>query len=366
MRKIVPKAAISSLKEYKAPHHNALLFSQNEAYLKLDSNEATVSPSPLVYRRLHEFLSQGHLNWYPEASAVHLRKKIASYTNRALEEIQVFNGSDSALDYICRTFVDKDDEVLIASPTYDNFRIYVESLGARVKLVYAKSPFESNVPLLIENTNPDTKLVYICNPNNPTGRIYTVNEVERLLEGLSSGILIIDEAYYEFSKITMTGLLSQVENLIVTRTFSKAFGLAALRCGYALSRKTVLDHINKIRNTKEVNSIAQIAAAAALDDRDYMEAYVKEVHAAKEWLVDRLKSLGYLVFDTPANYILMKVRCPALFITEMKRAKILIRDRSYIPQLESFVRITVGHLKSCRRFVRAIEENGKIRELSVF
>ncbi|MFC2164543.1 histidinol-phosphate transaminase [Acidobacteriota bacterium] len=364
--KIQAKNAIRNLKEYTPAPQNNVLSSTNDNYIKLDSNETTMKPSPLVFQRIQEFLTNGHLNWYPDANATHLRTKIAAYTNRSLAEIQVFNGSDSALDHICRTFVDKDDEVLIASPTYDNFRIFVQSLGANVEFVFAKNPFESNAPKLIERISQKTKLIYICNPDNPTGRVTNEREVVEILEELKSGILVIDEAYYEFSKITMAKLLSNFENLIITRSFSKAFGLAALRCGYILSSESTLAPINKIRNAKEVNSVAQIAAAAALDDIDYMEKYVEDVNTSREWLIEKFRSLGVTTFSSSANFILIEVKNPALFVSELKKHRILLRDRSQIPQLEHFVRITVGNLDQSKKLGRAIEDNDKISRLFFF
>jgi histidinol-phosphate aminotransferase len=364
--KIQAKDAIRRLKEYIPAPQNSVLFSKNEDYLKLDSNETTGKPSPLVFQRIQEFLLTGHVNWYPDANATHLREKIAAYTHRSLAEIQVFNGSDSALDYICRTFVDKDDEVLIASPTYDNFRIFAQSLGARVEFVFAQSPFDSISQNLIEKISRITKLVYICNPDNPTGRTCNEEDIIRILEELNNGILIIDEAYYEFSKITMANLLSRFENLIITRSFSKAFGLAALRCGYILAREALLSPINKIRNTKEVNSVAQIAAAAALDDIDYMEKYVEDVNASKEWLIEKLRSLGFTIFTSSANFILIKVKNPTEFVSELKKHCVLLRDRSQLPQLEHFVRVTVGSLDQSKKLVKALEKNGKISELCFF
>jgi len=360
---IQAKIAISELKEYIPAPQNNVLFSKNDNYLKLDSNETTIKPSPLVFQRIQEFLFNGHLNWYPDANATQLREKIVSYTHRSLAEVQVFNGSDSALDYICRTYVDKDDEVLVSSPTYDNFRIFAQSLGAQVEFVFADSPFDSNARKLIDKISQKTKLIYICNPDNPTGRVYREKEIISVLEKLEQGILIIDEAYYEFSKITMAGLLSNFENLIITRSFSKAFGLAALRCGYILASESCLSPINKIRNTKDVNSVAQIAAAAALDDIDYMEKYVAEVNTSKEWLIEKLSSLGITVFASSVNFVLIKVKSPTVFVSELKKDRILLRDRSQIPQLEHFVRITVGNLDQSKKFVSAIEKNDKISEL---
>ncbi|MBN1222144.1 MAG: histidinol-phosphate transaminase [Candidatus Aminicenantes bacterium] len=357
---IRPNKAVLKLKKYVPALQDFAFFPNNGDYLKLDSNEATIKPSPLVFQRIQEFLASGHLNWYPDIKAKELRHKLTDYTGRNFDEIQVFNGSDSALDYICRTFLEKDDRVLVASPTYDKFRIFVESTGSNIEFVYSGNPFVHSIQNLIERITNKTKLVYICNPNNPTGMEYSENDVRRLLEKCKHGILVVDEAYYEFSKITMSGLIDEFSNIIVTRSFSKAFGLAALRCGYILSDAQIVNLINKIRDEKNVNAVAQIAAVASLDDLIYTENYVKEVNLAKKWLFRELNVLGYKVIITSANYILVKVEDPDIFINELRKDKILVRDRSYFSQLENYVRITVGSRIQCEKLIKSIKNNGRI------
>lgn len=351
-----PRETVARLQAYRAVSSRTRFFQSSNGALKLDWNEATAPPSPGVFEALSSYLATGRLNWYPDPDATELRRRLARYTGRAPSGIQVFNGSDSALDCVARTFVGPGDHVMICSPCYDNFRVSVDAVGAEVERVYARSPFVPDVRALIGRIRPETKLVYVSNPNNPTGRMYTVRELEAVLRRLTGGILLVDEAYFEFSGRTAAPLLDRHEHLVITRSFSKAFGLAGLRCGYMLASPGVLKHINKIRNGKDVNALAQVAAAAALQDLDHVHRYVAEVRRARGWLVRALRCRGRQVVESPANFVLLQAASPANLVSALERKGIYVRDRSYLPQLDAYVRITVGTQEQCERVVAALDE----------
>jgi histidinol-phosphate aminotransferase len=352
-----PSDAVSRMSPYVPSPSFRLMGEGLGDILKMDANEADVRPSPVVFERISEFLGSGHLNWYPEFEASVLRRKISEYAGRPIETIRVFNGSDSALDHVCRTFVGRGDHVVVSAPTYDHFRVFAETLGARAEFVFGASPFESNTEELARAVTPATKLVYLCNPNNPTGRTYGEEDVRRLLDRLENGILLVDEAYFEFAKITMAGLLDGYPHLVISRTFSKAFGLAGLRCGYILADEACVRLIDRIRNGKDVNALAQVAAVAALEDAAYMERFVAEALAAKLWLAGRLRSLGFEVVTTPANFLLLKTQEPRSLARELEDRGVFIRDRSGVPQLDRCLRITVGSFEHCRRLMEILERH---------
>jgi histidinol-phosphate aminotransferase len=352
--RVAPTGLVAGLQAYRAVSSRSRFFDSANGALKLDWNEATTPPSPRVFEALSAFLATGRLNWYPDPEANELRRRLSKYTGRPPSGIQVFNGSDSALDYLVRTFVGAGDHVVICSPCYDNFRVSAESAGAEVERVYSRSPFAASVRDLAGRLRPSTRLVYISNPNNPTGRMYSLADLEAILTRLPNGILVVDEAYYEFAGRTAAPLLDRYEPLVVARSFSKAFGLAGIRCGYLLASPRVLRHVNKIRNGKDVNALAQVAAAAALEDLAHMRAYVAEVRRGRAWLARALRSLGHQVVTSPANFVLLRAADPACLIDHLQSKGIYVRDRSYLPQLESYVRITVGTLEQCRRVVGAL------------
>ena len=322
--------------------------------LKLDANEATIPPSPLVQARLRAFVENGGASWYPDSEALALRRRLASYTSRSEAEVLAFNGCDAAIDCAVRTFTAPGDRVCIAAPTYDRFRRCAEAAAVTVTAAYGRDPLTADVTSLLEAIGDDTALVYLSNPDNPTGRAYDDDAVAAVLSRLGRGVLIVDETYFEFAGLTMIPLIDRFDNLLVMRSFSKAFGLAGLRCGYTVSSLRVAERLRRFWSGRDVNAAVQEAAIAALDDGDYMQRYVDEVTAARAWLADGLRGLGHTVVSTPANFILMRVADAAAFVERMRQARIEIRDRSQLPQLDGFVRITVGTLSQCERVLETI------------
>lgn len=353
---VSPKKSVAELNPYINGRHSNEVFEHSTRTMKLDSNESSVSPSPRVIAALTEFLQKSPLNWYPDVNSTELIKKLSLYTELPEEYIQTFNGSDHALETICRTFLEPDNEVIMCMPTYDHFRVYAQSCDAKIVSVFGKSPFIPKKEKLLQSLTDKTKIIYLVNPNNPTGMMYTREDVHTLLNAAPRAIVLVDEAYFEFCGYTMAKLVNDYNNLVITRSFSKAFGLAGLRCGYILSQSNNLESINKIRIGKNINSLAQKAACAALDDLEYMNRYVSEVQTAKQWLLEKLKEKGLSVVDTPANYILVEVSDPQNVQDYLEQNKIYIRDRSILPQLEGYIRISIGHMLLMERFWKIFQQ----------
>lgn len=322
--------------------------------LKLDANEATIPVSPLVEERLRAYLAEGGASWYPDPEAAALRRRLAEYASRRESEILPFNGCDAAIESAVRALAAPGDRVAVCGPCYDRFRRSAEAAGAIVSLVLSGDPFTADVARLARAIDDETRLVYVSNPNNPTGRLYSCDDIATILGRLTRGVLIVDETYYEFAGVTAVPLVDRFDNLLVARSFSKAFGLAGLRCGYTISSERLVERLARFWTGRNVNAPAQIAAIAALDDLPSMLRYVEEVTSARAWFVNSLRSLGYEVVSSPANFILLRVDDPASFREAMRREQISIRDRSDLPQLAGFVRITVGTLPQCEQVLHAI------------
>lgn len=242
-----------------------------------------------------------------------------------------------------------------SAPCYDQVRVFAEAVGGRVEPVHPPSPFVADSGELLRRLTPRTRLLYLSNPNNPTGRTYSPAQIERLARGLRHGVLVVDEAYFEFWGKTVAGLIDHHENLVVVRSFSKAFALAALRCGYILGSERVLDQVARIRNGKDVNALAQVAAAAALEDTSAMHAYVEEVRRARSLLVRGLRARGHQVISTPANFVLLRAESPAALARRLRARGVRIRDRSDLPGVGPFLRITVGTRAECRLFLSVLD-----------
>jgi histidinol-phosphate aminotransferase len=349
-----PTHAVEALRPYVGVPRNGGSAHADDPELKLDANEAAAPPSPLVFEQIHALLSGTGLNRYPDPTAGELRRQLAAYTGRPASQIRVFNGSDSAIDYVVRTYVARGDHVLICAPCYDNARVFAHSLGGRVEEVFARDPFTVDVANLVAHISPATRLVYLCNPNNPTGRLYDPDQVARVLDALTDGVLIVDEAYFEYCGVTVAHLVDHHPHLVVVRSFSKAFGLAGLRCGYVLAGDGVTACLDRVRNIKDVNAVAQVAAAAALQDVGYMRAQVARTREARRWLVDAVRAMGIEAVDTPANFVMLRVDDPSALVQALADQAVAVRDRSSLPQLAQYLRVTVGTLDECRRFVEAV------------
>ena len=342
------KKDLNSLIPYRLSSHKVWEINSADV-LKLDWNESAKSPSPKVKEEILKYLDYDNFNWYPNTKNEILLSLLQRYTGIEAKYIQYFSSSDTIHEYISRAFIDSGDGVLIVSPTYDNFRVVVESAGACVELFELDSDFNLDFELLNEELITNKfKLCYICNPNNPTGSNYSCDYITKLVISNPQVLFLVDEAYFEFSNSTVVNLCQSVTNLIVTRTFSKAFGLASFRIGYMISNLELIESINKIRNAKNIPMISQIAACAALNDIEYMSRYVSEVKEAKFTFVQELKSEYFkkhlYVYNSNANFVLIKVfndRKKDL-IYFLEKNNIFVRDVSLKLLSSDFIRITIG------------------------
>ncbi|MCY3973396.1 MAG: histidinol-phosphate transaminase [Candidatus Dadabacteria bacterium] len=351
---MLPNKHIKKLRPYKAVPHKAWDIGNTDGVLKLDWNEATVLPSPKVRKDLESFLSSGRLNWYPNIRNKTLIGKIADYSQVSAKHVQYFAGSDDLHEYIIGAFTEPGDGAIIVSPTYDNFRASAESKGVRVNYHNLTKSFNFQPTRLISQIKEaKSKLVYICNPNNPTGTIVETDEIENLISHCPDTLFVIDEAYYEFAKKSVAGMAVKNENVIVSRTFSKAFALAGFRIGYAITSAENIEHIDKIRNPKNVTTLSQIAAIAALDDVPYMEAYVGEVLLAKKLVCKTLSKAGYKITSEGGNFILLKMGSATKrkFIDRLLNRNIFVRDYGHVQGMEEYIRVTIGTREQMKPFV---------------
>lgn len=355
---IPPKKSILNLKPYVNGSHSEEIINNHKKILKLDSNEATIPPSPRVLMALSHHIQEGPLNWYPDVDSSCLKRKLSKYVGLPEKNILTFNGSDHALKIVTRVFLEKDDEAIIFHPTYDHFRVYVQSSDAHIKPVREALNISFKEKIL-KGLTEKTKIVYLVNPNNPTGHLTPQSEIAEALEFYNNLLFIVDEAYFEFCGETSAPLVKKYKNLIVTRSFSKAFGMAALRCGYLLADEELCHEISKVRIGKNINSLAQMAGSHALDDLEYMRHFVDEVKTTKAWILQSLRDIGLVVRDTPANYILIRFAEPEKVIHELREQNIYIRDRSNLADLEGFVRLTIGDQFTMKRFWRVFSSLSK-------
>ena len=308
-----------------------------------DWNESEFPPTNKVFEVMKSFYRYER---YPDITATQLKNKLSEYVSLPVDFIEVYNGSDDALKDIITVFVDKDTHVLSYQPSYTQVNTFITTNTENYMKVNIKDPLgkhEYDFDYCKIN-----EVVYLVNPNNPTGKLLPVEEIEKLVKTYPNTLFIVDEAYYEFAKQSCSHLVVSHKNLIVTRTFSKAFGLASVRLGYCMGHPDTLSHIRKIRNGKAVNTLGQLCGIAALNDLDYLQSRIDEMNDAKKFFIDNLPNY-YNALDSDANFVLVKTPDSKKLLEKMKENKILIRDRSAFDNLENCVRITIGSKKQIIR-----------------
>ena len=313
-----------------------------------DWNESEFPPTNKVFEVMKSFYRYER---YPDITAKLLKSKLSEYVSLPIDFIEVYNGSDDALKDIITVFVDKETHVLSYQPSYTQVNTFITTNTENYMKVNIKNPLGEHEYDF--DYCKVANVVYLVNPNNPTGKLLAVDEIEKLLKTYPDTLFIVDEAYYEFAKQSSCHLVVSHKNLIVTRTFSKAFGLASVRLGYCMGHPDTLSHLRKIRNGKAVNSLAQLCGIAALDDLDYLDSRIDEMNDAKKFFVDNLPHEYYAV-DSQTNFVLLKTPDSKKLLNKMKDNKILIRDRSSFDNLENCVRITIGSKKQIIRVLDVI------------
>ena len=331
--KITPRKAVLNMPEYHPP------LAGREA-LRLDFNENTFAPSPKVMERLRQVTAEG-LTKYPEREPS--ERLVAAHFGLKTEEVLLTNGVDEAIHLMCCAFLEEEDEALICTPGFFMYDVSVMMMTPNLRKVQADAtlqfPFERFLAAITERT----KLIIISSPNNPTGAVVSREHLLAIAKAAPQAVLMVDEAYYHFHGETTMGDWANVPNLIVARTFSKAYGLANLRIGMLAGRADLLKYVRKVSSPYNVNGVALDCLGAALEDEDYLAWYVEQVRVGRERMMRGLDELGVSYFPSHANFVLMKIGPKHKELVAAMRAHgVLLRDRSADPGCDGFVRITVG------------------------
>lgn len=324
--------------------------------LRLDFNENPIGCSPAVRRALAT-LSSASISAYPEQETV--RRKAAKHFGVSSSEILLTNGTDEALSLVVNTFIEPRDRVLLVEPTYAMYRFYSELAGAQVVSArYDKAmffPWEEVLAALKKKP----RVFFLPNPNSPTGNVLSASDLRRVLKAADATrtVVVIDEAYFEFSGITAVSWIARHKNLIVTRTFSKTAGLAGLRLGCIFTNRELAAAMRKAQSPYPVNAAALVAAEAAMNDRKFIARTVREVRGSHKDLQHGLTSLGVQYFPSAGNFVLAKFGPRAKqIVAALNRKGILVRDRSSDFGGEGYVRVTLGTPDQTKRLLKELKE----------
>ncbi|WP_309493426.1 histidinol-phosphate transaminase [Candidatus Hecatella orcuttiae] len=282
---------------------------RKEQVLRFDTNTMPSPPKELL-SKLAELLPGLGVNDYPDTSYTQLREGLAKYLGRRVEQLTVTTGADEALDIVAKTFIDPGTEALASKPTYSFYSTIVEVMGGRLVLAPRREDFSEDVDALLEACSRQTRLVFICSPNNPTGNLTDRSDIMKVLE--ESGCpLVVDESYAEFCGRTVVDLVDAYENLIVIRTFSKAFSLAGARVGYMVAHEKTVRLLNKVRPPNSLSVISLALAGLALENLELLRRNVQWVTEERERLIKALQVIpGLQVYPSQANFILIRFKTP--------------------------------------------------------
>ncbi|OGW90736.1 MAG: histidinol-phosphate transaminase [Omnitrophica bacterium RIFCSPHIGHO2_02_FULL_63_14] len=327
--------------------------------VKLASNENALGPSPRAVRAMRAAL--GCVNRYPDSGCFRLRQKLAGKLRVPPGWIVFGNGSDELLVMAMRAFAGAGDRVVIADPTFLIYEIAAQAENASVVKVPIRG-FRYDLEGMRSAIDGATKLVFIANPDNPVGTYVRRAALEEFMAAVPSGVtVVLDEAYHEFAAAKKDypdalALLKRYANLIVTRTFSKAYGLSGLRIGYALAQGPVASALAKVREPFNVNLLAQVAAEAALDDRAHLQKTLRMTRAGLSYLNRELEKLGLKVIETATNFALCDLGRDAGAVYEaLLRRGVIIRPMAAWG-LPTFIRVTVGMPAENKKFIEALKQ----------
>jgi histidinol-phosphate aminotransferase len=349
--KIPVRRAVLAMAPYDAPEEG------RARKLRLDFNENTVGCSPAVLRALSRMTAE-QMAIYPEYQAT--TKRLARFFRVQPQEIHLTNGIDDALHLIADTFIENGDTVLIAEPTFDMYRFFSELAGARI--IALRYDDEMNFPVaevvekLCGSSSTRPRVLFIANPNNPTGTLVQPKDLRRILRAASDTLVLVDEAYFDFSGLTILPWIRRYSNLLVARTFSKSAGLAALRLGCLFAKSEILDVMRRACSPYPVNTAALVAAEASIRDVRFLRNYTREVVQSRALLEKGLARLGARIYPSQANFILADFGPRAHhLVLALERKGILVRERKDFPRA-GFLRVSAGTRADTRRLLRAIEE----------
>ncbi len=328
-----------------------------EKVIKLASNENPLGPAPEVIAAMQEAVKE--VNIYPDGYAFKLRQRLSEELGVAEEQLIFGNGSDELLAMLAQAFLTADDEVIMGGTTFSEYRFAGNLMGATITQV-PLADYRHDLPAMAESISEATKMVFVCNPNNPTGTIVTEEEVSQFLEQVPEDVLVVfDEAYYEYVTSDQypetISYLDDYENVIILRTFSKAYGLAGLRIGYGIASPQIIDYLGRVKQPFNVDAVAQKAALAALEAKEHLTKTLAYNNQGKEYFYQQFEEWGLEYLPTESNFIMVDVaRNNEEVFAEMMEQGIIIRSLDSFGY-ESKIRVTVGLPEENQACIQALK-----------
>ena len=341
------REAVHTLKEYHPPLGN-------REGLRLDFNENTAGCSPRVLQKLRQLDGEA-LARYPVREPA--ERAVAAAFGVSPDELLLTNGTDEAIHLICETYLEPGYEALVIVPTFAMYEIYAAATGARVVSIPAGREFSFPTADVLAAITPETRFIAVANPNNPTGAFTPPSDLVTIAQSAPDAALLVDEAYFEFSRETMVPRWRELPNLFVSRTFSKAYGMAGLRIGVLMGNSDQMRNLRRASSPYNLNSVALACLPDALADQNFINDYVEQALAGRRKLQAELELWGVRFWPSRANFVLMYLgERSKEFISAMRARGILVRDRSKDYGCKDCARITVGIREHNERLIASLRE----------
>lgn len=328
--------------------------------LRLDMNENPGGLPLVVINELKNKITPEFLATYPDKMP--LLKSIAAFHEVSIDNVAITDGSEMALKYIFEVFGRPESEFLSVSPTFEMYGVYAKMYGLTHKKIEITKDFDIDIKLVLDNITLETSIVALLNPNNPIGRPYTDEEFLLIAEKTKAvgALLIIDEAYHYFYSNTQIGLLNKYKHIVVLRTFSKLFSIAACRIGYAISSAKIIKLINNARPTFDTNSIALLFANELINNKQLLEHLISEELTGRRYLISELEKLGYTYVYNGGNYITIKTNLDANLVAQrlLTDKNISVKTSGY-NILQGYIRVTTGAVQYMKVFMDSLCEVDK-------
>ena len=360
--KVVPQSGLNEIQPYKPgkPIEEVQKQFGITDVIKLASNENQLGASPFAVAAIQKAISQ--INLYPDAQSYDLRLALAGKLGISHEEIAITNGADGLILEVCMAYLDENDEVVTSMTSFPMYDIYTKVMRAKLIKTPLTSDYGLDLNAMLGAITKKTKMIFVCNPNNPTGTILLADEIDQFIKAVPENILIVlDEAYLEFVESdyfpdSIQYIHQSRPNILIMRTFSKAYGLAGIRIGYGLGMRDLLIPLNTIKEPFAVNRLAQVAGIAALEDTAFVRKTVEITKAGREYFYKEFARLGLFVVPSHTNFVLVDLGAAAGFIVNklMENGVIIRPGKGY--NLPTFARITVGNKDQNTRLITLLEQ----------
>lgn len=339
---------LTNFKPYVSQHDEA-----DFGKIRLNQNEGLLNfPKEILDNAINKIAQR--VNYYPDPNSSEVVDLYATKNNLSPEQILITNGSNHALEVVGRALLDHSKQIIIDSPTYEVMRMQAGIQNATIVSAFSEKPFSDSVDHLLQAVTNDTSVIYLANPANPIGKLYSEKNIEKLLH--TGKLIVLDEAYIDYARESSAKFLSDYDNLIIIRTLSKAYLAAGLRIGFIISTAENVKLLRKVIPPWSLNHISQALAHELLSHESLFTNYVNTVKVSKSYLYNELEKLEIKYHPSETNFILVEFDNPSDVVKKLYSHNILVSNKSSLPGLERCVRVSIGPLELMKIFVSTLKE----------